>query len=104
MDGALRASVIFALAIAIAVVAASRAWAWERAAWADASLGRGGTVIEVSGEPDGVGLIHGAIDIAAPPKLVWQVMTDCRETPKLITSAAPCKVLSADPAGAWDVR
>jgi hypothetical protein len=101
---ALRAPLIFAVAIAIAVIAPARVSAWEPPASAAAALGRGGTVIEVTGEPGGVGLIHGAIDIAAPPQLVWQVMTDCRETPKLITSAAPCKVLSADPAGAWDVR
>jgi hypothetical protein len=80
------------------------AFAWEPGAPALQTLASGQAWAEVQGEPDGVGLIHAAVDIPAPPKLVWAVMTDCREMPKLIDNADVCRVLSADPAGAWDVR
>jgi uncharacterized protein YndB with AHSA1/START domain len=96
----LRASLLVCLLALIATPAA----AWDPDAPTQRQLAGGAVFAEVSGEPQGVGLIHAAIDIAAPPQIVWRIMTDCRETPKLITSADPCRVLSADPAGAWDVR
>ena len=83
---------------------ATRADAWEPDGSAQAAMRANGAWAEVEAQPGGVGLIHGAVDIAAPPRLVWRIMTDCRETPKLIASAEPCRVLSADPAGTWDVR
>jgi uncharacterized protein YndB with AHSA1/START domain len=104
LEAPVRPSLLFTLLIAFAVALATRALAWEPDSMAQAALRAGQAYAEVSGEPDGAGLIHGVVDIAAPPQLVWRVMTDCRETPKLITSAEPCRVLSHDPAGAWDVR
>jgi uncharacterized protein YndB with AHSA1/START domain len=95
------------LALLIAAMAfglATRAAAWEPNGSAQAAMRSNGAWAEVEPQGGGVGLIHGAVDIAAPPQLVWRIMTDCRETPKLIASAEPCRVLSADPAGAWDVR
>ena len=77
-------------------------WTPDRAA--QRRLGAGEAVAEVKPAPDGAGLVRAAIDIAAPAALVWRVMTDCRETPSLIESASPCRVLAADPSGAWDVR
>jgi uncharacterized protein YndB with AHSA1/START domain len=100
----MRASPIAALIAAAAALTASQALAWDPPAAAMASLRAGGAWADVAAEPQGVGLIHGVVDIAAPPQAVWRVMTDCRETPKLITSADPCRVISADPKGAWDVR
>jgi uncharacterized protein YndB with AHSA1/START domain len=100
----MRASPIAALIAAAAALTASQALAWDPPAAAMASLRSGGAWADVAAEPQGVGLIHGVVDIAAPPQAVWRVMTDCRETPKLIASADPCRVISADPKGAWDVR
>jgi hypothetical protein len=90
--------------IAIAMAPASRAAAWEPDGAALAAMRKAGAWAEVQAQPQGVGLIHAAVDIPAPVRLVWRIMTDCRETPKLIASADPCRVLAADPAGAWDVR
>jgi hypothetical protein len=90
--------------IAAAVLIANPASAWEPDGAAQAAMRTAGAWAEVEAQPQGVGLIHAAVDIAAPPRLVWRIMTDCRETPKLIASADPCRVLSADPAGAWDIR
>jgi hypothetical protein len=106
-----RASLIISALVALfagigarASAAPDLALAWEPDRAAQQLLRAGGAYADVSAEPQGVGLIRAAIEIGAPPQLVWRVMTDCRETPKLITSADPCRVLSADPAGGWDVR
>ncbi len=54
--------------------------------------------------PRAPGLIHAAIDIAAPPQTVWAVMTDCRLAARLVASVTSCTILQADPRGGWDVR
>ena len=95
---------LLAVSATVAALVATRASAWEPDAAAEAAMRTNGAWAEVAALPQGVGLIHGAVDIAAPPRLVWRVMTDCRETPKLIASADPCRVLTAGPAGAWVVR
>jgi hypothetical protein len=102
-DLGVRASLIASL-LAAAALFATPALAWQPPADAMTALRAGGAWADVNAEPQGVGLIHGVVDIAAPPQAVWRVMTDCRETPKLIASSDPCRVMSADPKGAWDVR
>jgi hypothetical protein len=97
-----RVSLAVPILVAMAVLAATRAIAWEPGAEAQATLRAGGAYADVEAEPQGVGLIHAAVDIDATPRVVWRVMTDCRETPKLIASASPCRVLSSGPG--WDVR
>ncbi len=76
---------LFAAGALIATPAA----AWEPDSAAQASMQANGAWADVQPAANGAGLIHGAVDIAAPPQLVWRIMTDCRETPKLITSADP---------------
>ncbi len=99
-------SLIVSLLIAAVAAPAARASAavapWEPDSGAQAMLRSGGAYADVSAQPQGVGLIHAAIDIAAAPQQVWRVMTDCREAPKLIASADPCRVLQAGPG--WDIR
>ena len=81
------------------------AFAWAPDAGQQRLLVGGKTVSEVSAADDGAGLIHAAIDIAAPPKVVWSVMNDCRFIRKLITSAVDCRILQGDAGrGGWDVR
>jgi len=81
------------------------AFAWAPDAGQQQLLVGGKTVSEVSAADDGAGLIHAAIDIAAPPKVVWAVMNDCRFIRKLITSAVDCRILQGDAGrGGWDVR
>lgn len=89
--------------IVLALPAAAFAWAPD--AGQQRLLVGGKTVSEVSAAEDGAGLIHAAIDIAAPPKTVWMVMNDCRFIRKLITSAVDCRILQGDAGrGGWDVR
>jgi len=92
---------IFALIVA-SLPAAALAWAPDPGQ--QRLLVGGKTVSEVSAADDGAGLIHAAIDIAAPPRVVWSVMNDCRFIRKLITSAVDCRILQGDAGGGWDVR
>jgi hypothetical protein len=92
------------LALIVASLPAA-AFAWAPDAGQQRLLVGGKTVSEVSAADDGAGLIHAAIDIAAPPKVVWSVMNDCRFIRKLITSAVDCRILQGGAGrGGWDVR
>jgi carbon monoxide dehydrogenase subunit G len=69
------------------------------------ALDRGRAYVEVRPDPDGeTGLIRAAIDIAAPPEVVFRVITDCDLAPKMVDSLKSCRVVERDPAGRWDVR
>jgi Polyketide cyclase / dehydrase and lipid transport len=98
----------FAMAIAAALAAVSAplgsALAWGPDARVEHTLAEGQAWAEVLPDRDGAGLIHAAIDIPAPPKTVWAVMTDCRLASKLVTSVTSCRILQADPQARWDVR
>jgi len=59
---------------------------------------------DVLPDTDGAWLVHAAIDIPAPPKTVWAVMTDCRFAARLVTTLTSCKILSGGPDKGWDVR
>ena len=67
----MRISLVFSILIAMTVFGATRAMAWEPGADAQSTLRAGGAYADVDPEPDGVGLIHAAVDIPTPPKVVW---------------------------------
>ncbi len=92
------------LALAALAGAAIAAPPWSPDAATDAQLNRGQAWAEVVPAADGAGVIHAAIDINAPPAKVWRVMTDCAYAKRLVVTVTSCKVLHADPSGAWDVR
>jgi hypothetical protein len=96
----------FIAVVALVVLAfPAAAFAWAPDAGQQRLLTGGQTVSEVLPADDGAGLIHAAIDIAAPPKVVWEVMNDCRYIRRLITSAIDCRILQGDAArGGWDVK
>lgn len=83
---------------------AAHAGAWAVPGSAETDLHNGKAWAEVRSAPNGLALIHAAIDIPAPAKTVWLVMNDCRLLPRLITSTIGCRVLQADPARLTDVR
>jgi hypothetical protein len=83
---------------------APMAWAWAPAASSEHELKGGRPVSEVQAAPDGAVLIHAAIDIAAPPKVVWTVMNDCNKANKLVVTVISCKILQSDPAHGTEVR
>jgi len=92
-------------ALLAGLVSASLAQAWAPDAAAERALAGGQPVSEVSAAEGGAGLIHAAIDIAAPPKAVWLVMNDCRYIKRLITSALSCRVLQGDAErSGWDIK
>ena len=96
---------LFPILVSLVLSIPAAALAWAPDAGQQVLLVGGKTVSEVLAADDGAGLIHAAIDIAAPPKVVWSVMNDCRLIRKLITSAVDCRILQGDAGrGGWDVR
>jgi hypothetical protein len=48
--------------------------------------------------------VRAAIDIAAAPLVVWNVLTDCARMPQIFPNLESCRIVEKDPAGRWDVR
>ena len=91
--------------LVIAVLAATPAAALDLSPKARAALDRGRPYAEVTPDADGSsGLIRAAINIAAPPEVVWSVMTDCDLAPRMVANLKSCRVVDRDPQGRWDVR
>lgn len=68
-------------------------------------LARGGVHAEVHPAGDGVsGVVIGAVDIAAPPEVVWRTITDCGRAGRMAPNIRSCRITVRDPAGRWDVR
>lgn len=101
---------LFLLVLAFTIVAARPASALEPLDWTPdaaerAALDRGRTILEVRPDPAGAsGVIHAAIDLAAPPQAVWRALTDCELAPRMASALKSCRVLERDPLGRWDVR
>jgi hypothetical protein len=48
--------------------------------------------------------VRASIDIAAPPPVVWAVITDCARQPQIMPNLESCRILKHDPGGRWDIR
>lgn len=48
--------------------------------------------------------VRASIDIAAPPPVVWSVITDCARQPQIVPNLESCRIVKHDPAGRWDIR
>lgn len=77
--------------------------AWEPPADAQRTLAVGRPWDEVLPDGHGGGMIHAAIDIAAPPSVVWSILTRCGPN-HLSPTMKSCKVLQGDQRSGWDVR
>ena len=96
-----RASSILAAAL---LFGASGTMAWSPDAQAQRALTRGEPWADVAPSTDGAAVIHAAIDIAAPPRAVWAVMTDCKMAARLVVTVTVCKIVQGDARAGWDVR
>ena len=95
----------FALFVLLGLAAATAAQAFELPPRAQQALERGRAYVDVRADPDGEsGLIRAAIDVAAPPEVVFKVIADCDLATKMVSSLKSCRILERDPAGRWDVR
>ncbi|MBA3811755.1 MAG: SRPBCC family protein [Caulobacteraceae bacterium] len=90
--------------VAAALLLARPVLAWAPDARVQRALSSGQSWAEVLPAADGAGLIHAAIDIAAPPHVVWAVMTDCGMAARLIATVTRCRVVQGDQTLGWDVR
>jgi hypothetical protein len=85
-------------------LSAPTALAWAPTASAEQDLKDGRPVSQVDPAPDGAVMIHAAIDIPAPPKVVWTVMSDCAKANRLVVTVTSCRILQSDPAHNTEVR
>lgn len=92
------------LAVVVALIAAGPALAWTPSAADAAALQGGQAVVEAASAQQNAVSIRGAIDVAAPARVVWAVMTDCARVPRMITNVASCRVVERDPGGRSLVR
>ncbi|MBV8684159.1 MAG: SRPBCC family protein [Caulobacteraceae bacterium] len=90
--------------LAISCLSASAAPAWAPTASGEQQLKDGHPVSQVDPAPDGAVMIHAAIDIPAPPKVVWTVMSDCSKANRLVVTVMSCRILESDPAHNTEVR
>jgi Polyketide cyclase / dehydrase and lipid transport len=90
--------------LAVSCLSASAAPAWAPTATGEQELRDGRPVSQVDAAPDGAVLIHAAIDIPAPPKVVWTVMSDCARANRLVVTVTSCRILESDPAHNTEVR
>ena len=96
-----RLAVLVLAAVTVAAPAAALSLSAEQLA----RLKAGDALVSVeedSGEADGH--IEAAIEIAASPHRVWQVMTDCARATRFVTGLKSCRVLQRGPADSWDIR
>jgi ribosome-associated toxin RatA of RatAB toxin-antitoxin module len=102
MTGRLALAAAVALALAPGVPAAAD---WSPSAEALARLERGDVHADVMTDPGGAdGLVHGAVDIDAPPSVVWSAILDCGRAGRMAPGIRSCRITERDPAGKWDVR
>ena len=91
-----------AMAFAAALLAIT---AWSPAEEANLSQGRAvARILEEAGEAGPGGRLQAAIDIPAPPALVWRILLDCERAPLFVPNLRACRILETAPDGAWDVR
>ncbi|MDO9224026.1 MAG: SRPBCC family protein [Caulobacter sp.] len=92
-------------ALAVLLLAGPARADWALDAGALARVVAGGAHADVRPDPRGAtGLVHGAIDIAAPPDVVWGAITDCANAARVAPGGRGCRLVERDPAGRWDVR
>lgn len=106
-DGAIsgRKRFVLVLSAGLALAAGPARADWSPDATALAQLARGGVHAEVRPDGDGVsGVVHGVVDIAATPDVVWRTILDCGRAGRMAPSVKSCRVTSRDPDGRWDVR
>ena len=95
-------------ALAAAAALASPPWPgdWRPSAAHSQRLARGGLVIEMLPDPGrSSGVIHAAVDVHAPARRVWALLTDCAEAAHLLKFIKACRMVDGPgPAGGWDLR
>ncbi len=97
-------STSFFPALIVSGFLATAAAAWAPDVDQQAILLSGRPFSEVIPSTDGAGQIQAAIDIDAPPKVVWTVMNDCSGMNRIVLSMTSCRILSGDARRGWDVR
>lgn len=77
--------------------------ALAEAGWA-ARLQAGDIPIEAHADRQGRGTVKAAIDIAAPPAVVWRTILDCDRAARMTPGVKRCRVISRAPDGRSELR
>jgi len=77
--------------------------ALAEAGWAE-RLRAGEIPIEAHADTQGRGMVKAAIDIAAPPAVVWRTILDCDRAARMTPGVKRCRVVSRAPDGRSEVR
>jgi uncharacterized protein YndB with AHSA1/START domain len=94
---------VYAVAAMLGALAAAQASAL--APHEQARLEAGDVVVDIAADERAIAArIRAAIDIPAPPRIVWNVMTDCERAPRFVPGLESCRIVARDPGGRWDVR
>jgi uncharacterized membrane protein len=84
----------------LAATAPARAWTPAQTA----TLAAGEPVVALAPAPGGDATqINAAIDIPAPAKTIWSVMTDCAHAMRFVPGLESCRVLERDPKRRWEI-
>jgi uncharacterized membrane protein len=84
----------------LAATAPARAWSPAQTA----QLATGEPVVMLAPAPDGDATqIRAAIDIPAPAKAIWSIMTNCAHAMRFVPGLESCRVLERDPKGRWEI-
>ncbi len=49
-------------------------------------------------------MVRGAVEIHAPPEVVWRTITNCQVAGRMAPSVKSCRITTRDRDGRWDVR
>jgi hypothetical protein len=93
--------------LAAAALTATAAWPgdWRPSPAQGQRLAAGEVVVEMLPDPGrSSGVIHAAVDIAAPLPRVWAIVQDCAGAPRIVTFLESCRILAHGPPDTWDVR
>ncbi len=92
-----------ACALILTLVLSGLAHAWEPGPGPLSTVRSGQAWADVQADgPGASGVIHGVVEINAPPQTVWRIMNDCAMARRLVANIAVCKVLKTG--GGWDER
>lgn len=71
------------------------------------TLANGGHIISVwrdNTREDAAIEVFGAIDIDAPPAIIWNMMLDCERAQIIVEDMSSCKILDSAADKSWDIR
>ncbi len=80
---------------------------YTRIAESEAALSQGKIYTDVwrdKTRENGAVDVYGAVDIAASPDIIWNIMRNCERSKDIVMDMTSCEILSRSPDESWDIR